>query len=115
MGHSIPDAFSVVVHSPVGPVIYTGDWKFAGMPDSSVYAATKAGLSDIRAELRAMRSDTAAGFEALREEMQSGTAALRAEMLAARKLEIGSEIRSVQAAKTPLERPISCMLVTLDP
>jgi ribonuclease J len=36
VGHSIPDAYCVVIHSPVGPVIYTGDWKFAGMPDSSV-------------------------------------------------------------------------------
>ncbi|MGH2346962.1 MAG: ribonuclease J, partial [Chloroflexota bacterium] len=36
VGHSIPDAYCVVIHSPVGPVIYTGDWKFAGMPESSV-------------------------------------------------------------------------------
>jgi ribonuclease J len=36
VGHSIPDAYCVVIHSPVGPVIYTGDWKFAGMPETSV-------------------------------------------------------------------------------
>ena len=32
VGHSIPDAYAIVVHSAVGPVIYTGDWKFADMP-----------------------------------------------------------------------------------
>ncbi|HWE60729.1 MAG TPA: ribonuclease J, partial [Chloroflexota bacterium] len=36
VGHSIPDAHCIVIHSPVGPVIYTGDWKFAGMPESSL-------------------------------------------------------------------------------
>ena len=32
VGHSIPDAMALVVHSTVGPLIYTGDWKFADMP-----------------------------------------------------------------------------------
>ena len=38
-----------------------------------------------------------------------------AEILATPKLEIGSGIRPVQAAKTSLERPYCCTLVTLDP
>lgn len=31
VGHSIPDAVAVAIHSPCGTVLYTGDWKFADM------------------------------------------------------------------------------------
>jgi ribonuclease J len=33
--HSIPDAFSLAIHTPLGPVLHTGDWKFAGLPPQS--------------------------------------------------------------------------------
>ncbi|MBN9387361.1 MAG: ribonuclease J [Chloroflexi bacterium] len=33
--HSIPDAFSLAIHTPLGTVLHTGDWKFAGLPESS--------------------------------------------------------------------------------
>jgi ribonuclease J len=32
VGHSIPDAMALAIHSSIGTVIYTGDWKFADMP-----------------------------------------------------------------------------------
>lgn len=32
VGHSIPDAMALAIHSSIGPLIYTGDWKFADMP-----------------------------------------------------------------------------------
>ncbi len=32
VGHSIPDAMALAIHSSVGTIIYTGDWKFADMP-----------------------------------------------------------------------------------
>ena len=39
--HSIPDAFSLAIHTPLGTVLHTGDWKFAGLPNESYqrYAA----------------------------------------------------------------------------
>lgn len=33
--HSIPDAFSLAIHTPIGTVLHTGDWKFAGLPEAS--------------------------------------------------------------------------------
>lgn len=36
VGHSIPDAMAVAIHSAVGTVIYTGDWKFADMPQEGL-------------------------------------------------------------------------------
>ncbi len=33
--HSIPDAFSLAIHTPLGTVLHTGDWKFAGLPPQS--------------------------------------------------------------------------------
>ena len=51
VGHSIPDAYCVVVHSPVGPVVYTGDWKFAGMPESSLARLRELGDSGVTALL----------------------------------------------------------------
>ncbi len=33
--HSIPDAFSLAIHTPLGTVLHTGDWKFAGLPPAS--------------------------------------------------------------------------------
>ncbi|HEX2914772.1 MAG TPA: ribonuclease J [Chloroflexia bacterium] len=33
--HSIPDAFSLAFHTPMGSVLHTGDWKFAGLPPES--------------------------------------------------------------------------------
>lgn len=38
--HSIPDAFSLAIHTPLGTVLHTGDWKFAGLPEQS-YARYK--------------------------------------------------------------------------
>ncbi len=32
VGHSIPDAMALAIHSSAGPIVYTGDWKFADMP-----------------------------------------------------------------------------------
>ncbi len=32
VGHSIPDAMALAIHSAVGTILYTGDWKFADMP-----------------------------------------------------------------------------------
>lgn len=32
VGHSIPDAASLAIHTPIGTIMFTGDWKFAGMP-----------------------------------------------------------------------------------
>jgi ribonuclease J len=51
VGHSIPDANSIVIHSPAGPVIYTGDWKFAGMPESSVARLRELGDQGVTALL----------------------------------------------------------------
>jgi ribonuclease J len=51
VGHSIPDANCVVIHSPTGPVIYTGDWKFAGMPESSVARLRELGDEGVTALL----------------------------------------------------------------
>lgn len=51
VGHSIPDAYCLVIHSPVGPVIYTGDWKFAGMPESSVARLRELGDEGVTALL----------------------------------------------------------------
>lgn len=51
VGHSIPDACSIVIHSPVGPVIYTGDWKFAGMPETSVQRLRELGDQGVTALL----------------------------------------------------------------
>lgn len=51
VGHSIPDACCVVVHSPIGPVIYTGDWKFAGMPESSLARLRQLGDEGVTALL----------------------------------------------------------------
>lgn len=33
--HSIPDAFSLAISTPLGTILHTGDWKFAGLPDES--------------------------------------------------------------------------------
>lgn len=35
VSHSIPEAMSLVFHTPVGRIVYTGDWKFAEMPEES--------------------------------------------------------------------------------
>ena len=51
VGHSIPDAYCVVVHSPVGPVIYTGDWKMSGMPDASIARLKELGDEGVTALL----------------------------------------------------------------
>jgi ribonuclease J len=51
VGHSIPDACCVVIHSPVGPVIYTGDWKFAGMPEASIARLRELGDAGVTALL----------------------------------------------------------------
>lgn len=51
VGHSIPDAYCLVIHSPAGPVIYTGDWKFAGMPESSVARLKELGDAGVTALL----------------------------------------------------------------
>jgi ribonuclease J len=51
VGHSIPDAYCVVIHSPVGPVIYTGDWKFAGMPETSMNRLRELGDQGVTALL----------------------------------------------------------------
>ena len=32
VGHSIPDAMALAIHSSIGTIVYTGDWKFADMP-----------------------------------------------------------------------------------
>ncbi len=32
VGHSIPDAMALAIHSSAGTIVYTGDWKFADMP-----------------------------------------------------------------------------------
>ncbi|MDB5073947.1 MAG: Ribonuclease [Chloroflexi bacterium] len=51
VGHSIPDAYCVVIHSPVGPVVYTGDWKFAGMPEQSLARLRQLGDEGVTALL----------------------------------------------------------------
>jgi ribonuclease J len=51
VGHSIPDAHCLVIHSPAGPVIYTGDWKFADMPESSVARLKELGDGGVTALL----------------------------------------------------------------
>lgn len=38
--HSIPDAFSLAIQTPLGTILHTGDWKFAGLPPES-YAQYK--------------------------------------------------------------------------
>jgi len=32
VGHSIPNAMALAIHSSIGTIVYTGDWKFADMP-----------------------------------------------------------------------------------
>lgn len=81
-----------------------------------IAAATKAGLADIRAELRSMRAETSAGFDAerietlgirseirdelreMRIETASGFDTLRSEARAMRN-DLGSEMREIRAAQ----------------
>lgn len=42
VGHSIPDALALVLHTPAGVIIHTGDWKWAGTPP-----ATRARLAEL--------------------------------------------------------------------
>src|ERR671934_186781 len=51
VGHSIPDAMALAIHSSVGPVIYTGDWKFADMPPAGRQRLEELGREGVTALL----------------------------------------------------------------
>ena len=51
VGHSIPDAMALAIHSSVGPVIYTGDWKFADMPPTGRQRLEELGREGVTALL----------------------------------------------------------------
>ena len=51
VGHSIPDAVAVAIHSPVGTVLYTGDWKFADMPPEGIERLRQLGDAGVLALL----------------------------------------------------------------
>jgi ribonuclease J len=49
--HSIPDAFSLAIHTPLGTVLHTGDWKFAGLPEQSRQRYAELGRAGVLALL----------------------------------------------------------------
>src|SRR5919204_58043 len=51
VGHSIPDAMALAIHSSVGPVLYTGDWKFADMPSTGRQRLEELGREGVTALL----------------------------------------------------------------
>ncbi len=48
VGHSVPESMSLVFHTPVGRMVYTGDWKFAEMPPETVARLTALGQEGVR-------------------------------------------------------------------
>lgn len=49
--HSIPDAFSLAISTPLGLVLHTGDWKFAGLPERSYQRYKELGEAGVLAVL----------------------------------------------------------------
>lgn len=49
--HSIPDAFSLGIHTPLGTILHTGDWKFASLPPESYQRYKELGEEGVMALL----------------------------------------------------------------